>query len=459
MSASANPLASIIVLNYNGLDHLEACLDSLSRLEFPRDRLEILLADNGSSDGSLEFVRSRYPDVSVVELAQNHGFAGGNNRAAEIARGRWVVFLNNDTRVDPRFLERLLDPLSDEVVASSSKILSFDGTKMLYRGAEANLFGFGYQLGMGEEYVPRANETPTEVFFPCGCATAFDRETFLKWGGFDEDFFAYYEDVDLGWRTWMMGGKVLYVPDSIVYHKGDGSFRHVGSGPKHVMWNRNVLFLLYKNYEPETLKKVLPLALLLTMERAFYFLDQKSESARAAVHALFAGDEESAIEDHVREVGLAHLQALDEFIVGLPALREKREFLQKSRQRSDAELARRFSLSLSFQGQVNELTSQSWQARLQPYFTVDGLVSRPDVEEELIRRLTRLEKTVLSNHESFDFLNVELKRKTEDQEEKTRVIEGLSRHIEELTLDRLELQRIRSKRWFRMIDRALKVFR
>lgn len=267
-----SPDVSVIVLNFNSLQYLEPCFSSLSTLDYPADRLELILADNASSDGSLEFVRERYPQVRVVALPHNYGFSRGNNLAAAEARGKYVAFLNPDMRVEPTWLSELVKPAlaANDVAAVGSRILSWDGKRIDFAGSLHNFYGHGWQVGFGDENISNYVEN-REILAPCGGAMLIDRQVFLDVGGFDEDFFAYFEDSDLGWRLWVMGYRAMLAARSVTYHVHHGAWGQVGHARKLVLYERNALYSLIKNYDDENLARVLPVALLLLLERAYLY--------------------------------------------------------------------------------------------------------------------------------------------------------------------------------------------
>ncbi len=271
----ALPSATVVVLNHNGRHYLDTCFRSLRELMYPADRLEIMLADNFSTDGSVEFTRQNFPEVKVVAHPANYGFSRGNNLAAAQAKGEVVAFLNNDMRVDRRWLIELARPLVDdpEVVCSGSKILTWDGKQIDFAGSAMNFYGFGYQLGWGDDSVTSASADDgfRNILFPCGGAMLVRRQPFLESGGFDEDFFAYYEDVDLGWRLWVLGYKIVFAPRSITYHFHHGYWGKVADEKKRVLYERNATLAMIKNYEDDHLHRFLPAALMLLSRRAYLF--------------------------------------------------------------------------------------------------------------------------------------------------------------------------------------------
>jgi len=281
------PAISVLVLNFNGLKHLEPCFSSLLQLDYPADKLELVLVDNHSSDGSVEFMQAHFPSVKIICHPQNYGFSKGNNLGAEQVQGKFVAFLNNDMRVDGRWLIELVQPLlrTPDVICAGSKILSWNGEYIDFAGSAANILGHGFQEGWGEP--PEAYGEEKLILAPCGGAMLIDRQVFLQVGGFDEDFFAYFEDIDLGWRLWVMGYQVAYAPRSIAYHVHHAWWGSVSSAKTTVLYERNALWTMFKNYDEETLHRILPMALLLYLRRAYLAADVnvaafRSESVEVA---------------------------------------------------------------------------------------------------------------------------------------------------------------------------------
>ena len=264
------PTVTVVVLNYNSQVHLRDNLDSLTQLDYPPDRVELLLADNASDDGSPDWVAAHYPNVRITRNDSNLGFAAGNNMGAQAARGEWVVFLNPDTRVAPNWLSELIRPTrcDPEIICVASKMLSWEGAKIDFADAAINFMGWGCQPGYGSSRINEFNQTK-DLLFACGGALLIKRQEFLRAGGFDPAFYAYYEDVDLGWRLWLMGHRVVFAPHAVVYHRHHGSWNAVSDIKRWVLSERNTLFTIIKNYDDQNLAQVLPAALLLVMQRAY----------------------------------------------------------------------------------------------------------------------------------------------------------------------------------------------
>jgi GT2 family glycosyltransferase len=278
--ATEPPSVSIVVLNWNGRGHLTACLESLLALDYPVSRLQILLCDNGSTDGSVEFVRERFPSVTVVPLDHNYGFAEGNNRAAQVATGEWVGFLNNDMWVEPPWLKNMVEPLADMpgVACVASRIMNWDGSAIDFIGGGISFHGHGYQIDQGSR--TSVHDKPRRLLFACGGAMLIKRGLFLEIGGFDPGFFAFFEDVDLGWRLNLLGHDVWYTPAATAYHRHHGTANRIEPHQIGVLFERNALAMIYKCFDDDNLAAALPAALLLVNERGLELasLDMRSFS-------------------------------------------------------------------------------------------------------------------------------------------------------------------------------------
>jgi GT2 family glycosyltransferase len=256
------------VLNWNGRKHLSTCLDSLQELDYPAERLELVVCDNGSEDGSVELVRGSYPRFTLIELDRNYGFAEGNNRAAAAAKGDWVGFLNNDMVVDPSWLKDLVAPLEDNpgIACLASRIVNWKASKIDFIGGGINFQGHGLQLDYARPSSPR--DVARRILFACGGAMLVRRELFLEVGGFDPSYFAFFEDVDLGWRLNLLGHDVWYNPAATVRHKHHGTASRFTDYQLKLLSERNALYTIFKNYDEENFHRVLPVAMMLLNEKA-----------------------------------------------------------------------------------------------------------------------------------------------------------------------------------------------
>jgi len=249
---------SVIVLNWNGKYHLERCLSSVLKQTYPN--FEVVLVDNASTDGSVEFVRKRFPEVMIIHNEENLGFAAGNNVAIRATRGNYIATLNNDTQVDPHWLEELVraaeaDP---KVGMCSSKMLFLHRPDIINStGISLDKAGIAWDRRGGER--DKGEESrPIEVFGPCAGAALYRRAMLEGVGLFDEDFFAYFEDVDLAWRARLAGWRCLYVPTAKVYHLYSATGVE-GSPFKNYLMGRNKIWMILKNYAAPELFLYLPI--------------------------------------------------------------------------------------------------------------------------------------------------------------------------------------------------------
>jgi hypothetical protein len=246
---------TVIVLNWNGLRFLGPCITSLMRQKFCE--YELILIDNGSDDGSVDYVKKNFHSVRVVENAKNLGFAEGNNVGLRVAIGQHVIVLNNDTRVPPDFIETLVNSASrDSKIASvGCRIVQEDGS-MKYGPLVTNN-GFLVPLFMGSVSFPdriaRLFGGEGDCATNCAAAALYRRHVLEEVGGFDPDFWSDWEDHDLGFRLWVAGYKNFYTTRTQVLHVGGGSFGRELSKDRYVRIIRNMLFTYVKNYESRNL--------------------------------------------------------------------------------------------------------------------------------------------------------------------------------------------------------------
>jgi GT2 family glycosyltransferase len=254
-----HPKVAVIIPNWNGRRFLSACFDSLRAQRF-RD-FEILLVDNGSRDDSLALTAAGYPEVRVIALPANVGFAPAVNRGIEAASGPYVALLNNDTEADPEWLGELVRALeaNPHAASAASKMLEHgDGRRdRLYGlGQALTADGTPHRVGAGE--VDRGQwDGVREVFSACGGAAIYRRSVLEEIGLLDEAFFAYLEDDDWAFRARLAGYRCVAVPTAVVYHVGSGT-SGAGSPLVFRLGTRNRVRLLLKNYPVSWLLRYLP---------------------------------------------------------------------------------------------------------------------------------------------------------------------------------------------------------
>lgn len=215
------PLVSVLVVNFNGVRHLPACLAALAAQTLPRHRFEVVVVDNASRDGSVELLRRDHPWVRVVPRPDNSGFAGGNNAGLPFVRGRWLVLLNNDTVPDPHWLEELVVAAQPGGAAASKLVFAHDPTTLNSAGLDLLRDGRGADRGFRQPDRGQF-ERPGPVFAGCGAAVLLDAHA-VDATLFDPRYFVYYEDLDTFWRAGLDGRRAEYAPRSLVRHVHGGS--------------------------------------------------------------------------------------------------------------------------------------------------------------------------------------------------------------------------------------------
>lgn len=274
------PQITVIVVNWNGKHFLEACLSAMRRQTF--QDFETLLVDNGSEDGSVAYVRDYFPDVRVIPLERNIGFSLGNIAGYAKAHGEIIALLNNDTEVDPRWLEELANACREFPGAGSfaSKMLYFDERNRIDNcGFGVTTAGFTVERGRDEEDGP-AWSKPCRVFGACGGAAAYRRTMLEDVGFLDPDFFMTYEDVDLSFQAQLRGYECMFVPGAIVYHRYRATMKKYWTLSRQIFFSqRNVEFVYFKNMPLELILRSLPQRLTYELGSAAYFIKAGAGSA------------------------------------------------------------------------------------------------------------------------------------------------------------------------------------
>lgn len=238
---------SIIIPTWNGLRYLPTCLNAVQRQTYPQ--YEVVLVDNGSSDGSCEFVANHYPKVHVLRVERNLGFAGGTNLGIRNTHSEYVATLNDDTEVEPTWLEELVTAMDSDasIGMCASKMLFYDQRQVINSaGIAVDRVGIAWDREGGKPD-DSAESKPCEIFGPCAGAALYRRAMLDEIGLFDDEYFAYLEDVDLAWRAQACGWRCLYVPSARVYHVHSASGQE-GSSFKHYLLGRNKWWTIIKNY-------------------------------------------------------------------------------------------------------------------------------------------------------------------------------------------------------------------
>lgn len=248
----------LIILNWNGRRFLEPCLEAVLAQTY-RD-FQIWIVDNGSTDGSVAFIRTRYPQARLIVNASNRGFAAANNQAIRAGTAEYVATLNNDTEVEPAWLEALVQAMDahPRVGMCASKML-FAGSQTVINsaGIVIDRVGIAWDRSGGQRDDPHEDKMQF-VFGACAGAALYRRAMLDEIGLFDEDFFAYLEDVDLAWRAQWAGWQSLYIPQARLYHRHSATAKE-GSPFKNHLLGRNKVWLIAKNYPAPHIWAYLPL--------------------------------------------------------------------------------------------------------------------------------------------------------------------------------------------------------
>lgn len=302
---------TVVIPNWNGEAFLPAVLSSLAAQVNDGLQVDVLVVDNGSTDRSRDIVESWVPSTGLVALESNLGFAEACNRGARESSATYIAFLNNDARVDHAWLvelARFLDGNPDAAVAGSL-VLDWDGRTVDFAGSGLSGLARGIQLDFGK---PRsaAPQEPTRQLFVNGAAMLVRREVFLDAGGFDPRFFAYYEDVDLGWRMWVKGWDVVLVPSSVVYHRHHGTGVRLRRDQVELLLTRNALMTVVKNLGDSRLAAYLPILLLAEADRLRTMSNVDAANHRPpGVDSLALSARVNRPERHQRARGLRQLLA------------------------------------------------------------------------------------------------------------------------------------------------------
>jgi GT2 family glycosyltransferase len=316
VATSELPDVTVVIVTCNGRTLLAECLASLREQDYPARRIEILVYDNGSSDGTVDWLAREHPAVRVIAARDNTGFAAPNNRAAAAARSSLLCLVNNDMRFARTFLRELVTARATTgATCVGARILSADGIRIEFDGGTMSFYGHGAPWRNGADASRHAAETtPRDSLFASGGAMLVERDAFLEAGGFDESYFAYFEDVDLGWRLWTLGERCTHAPAARAFHREHASEHLLGPGRRMAMLERNALCSVWKNYEAERGQRMFGCALALASERA----------------RLDPGRREACEQGTLEAIAL------------LPEMEERRRALSKRRRRSDLDVVALF---------------------------------------------------------------------------------------------------------------------
>lgn len=354
----------IVIVTWNGLEHtlqsLEAVLPQAARLDAP-----VTVVDNGSTDGTGDVLRKRYPSVKVVPLERNTGFTGGVRAGIEATPTDAIVLLNNDAIPREGWLLALTSALAEaaaDVIAVSGRIIDFVGQKIDFIGGILTFDGHAFQRHYGSRVgsVPEPKNA-SELLFACGGNMILRRHEFLELGGFDDSYFAYLEDVDFGWRSWIAGYRILYCEGAVVRHRSSATSDTLGAFERGVLFERNALWTALKNFDDEVFRETSGAIFLTLLHRLHTYVVERNGDASALVAApigesappppdgLFAqlknfvrrAPRHAEITDDLTRMQFRAMSAIFESFDQIAIARQR---VQSLRKRSDLEIFQKFPL-------------------------------------------------------------------------------------------------------------------
>lgn len=320
------------MVNYNGKTHLKEFFESVFRLNYPKDNYEVVVIDNASTDGSPEWIEQNYPEVKLIRLNKNTGFAAGNNIGVRYCQGEFIALINNDTVLEENWLSELVkQAVSEPNAIYGSKMLRYSKHDYIVYGG-GKLFAWGEPCHLNTYAKDTGNDNGIlPSMYADGCGALIPKGVFEKISGFDESYFCYCEDIELSWKAWLMGYRVYFVPTARFYHKVSATL----GGRSHAfiyLVTRNQMRNIIKFIEMPDLLAMAPLfaGYTLILYLAVYGYQEHNFSL-------------------IFPIMRAHLKILSE----LPSLIKARRQIQKNRRVKDKEL-RKMGLIFSFNDSIKE---------------------------------------------------------------------------------------------------------
>jgi GT2 family glycosyltransferase len=368
-------------VNWNGREHTLACLRSIEpQLEAfaGQGGAVVTVVDNGSIDGSAGAVATSFPQVRLIRLDSNRGFTGGLAAAVSTSAARNVIFLNNDAIAEEGWLAaltRAIESEPDDVIAIGGKIIDISGRLIDFIGGMLTFDGHAFQNGFRDPLGSRPEpEAGAEILFACGGNMIARRQPLLDLGGFDDDYFAYLEDVDFGWRAWLSGFRVLWEPRAVVRHASSATSDRLGSFERGVLFERNALQTAIKNYEADLLHDLAGPIFFTYLHRLHHYAVRRNPRAQELTREPFTADPPPSpaptlwrrVKRRIRRFlqqrlfpqnGADALAAIDDPLTAMQfrafdwivrngdRIGAKRSEVQRRRKRSDAEIFARFPLT------------------------------------------------------------------------------------------------------------------
>lgn len=360
----------VVIVTWNGREDTLRAVEGVLAQRIPQrvSKLTVTVVDNGSTDGTAEALARRFPQVRRHELWSNRGFTGGVRLGVTTSDAEYVILLNNDAVPEPDWLREIVDAIvlappdviavGGEIVDSSGALVDFARGAMTFDG---HAFQIGFRKNRDEVSIPPPG---SEILFACGGNMIVRREAFLAIGGFDDDYFAYLEDVDFGWRSWIAGRRTLWEPRARVRHRSAATSDRLGSFERGVLFERNALQTAIKNYEDGLMQKAAAAVFLTALHRMHRYTLDRNDAARlrrppldeAPIQAppgagllartlrklgLRSASRSACLDD---ELTAMQFRALEWFFRNEPKVMAKRTAVQAMRRRGDEEILEKFPL-------------------------------------------------------------------------------------------------------------------
>ncbi len=363
----------MIIVSWNGredtLRAVESVTSQIGRGELQAADVSVTVVDNGSTDGTSDALTSHHPSVSIRRLPENRGFTGGIGEGVARSSAKYLIFLNNDAVAEPGWLHHSVQAMraaADDVIGIGGKIIDMEGRLVDFIGGVLTFDGHAFQTSfrepLSETQEPLAG---AELLFACGGNMIVRREAFVGLGGFDDDYFAYLEDVDFGWRSWLSGWRIIYNPSAVVRHKSAATSDRIGIYERGLLFERNALQTAVKNYDEELFGLTAGSLFLTLLHRLHYYVLHRSQDAEALRKPPIGGQQPgpqaprrgrlATMAARVRRkltrrpgvviddpLAIMQFRAIDWFFQNLDHIIEKRRTVQKLRRRSDREIFAKF---------------------------------------------------------------------------------------------------------------------
>lgn len=391
----------VVIINWNGRDDTLRCVASVHEqaLACSSARVGIIVVDNGSSDGTPGVLLARFPEVHVLELASNRGFTGGIHAGVGFSSADCVIFLNNDAEAEPGWLVALVEAIQsspDDVVAVGGRIVDWERARVDFIGGVMTFDGHGFQRDFRRPLGEVEEPPKGEVLFACGGNMIVRRERFLELGGFDDDYFAYLEDVDFGWRAWIAGSRILYEPSAVVRHHSSATSDRLGAFERGVLFERNAAQTVLKNYGPPELRGAAGAIFMTLLHRLHAYAVSRNDGGEELQRPAFGEGRETpgaarSLLQRLRKrlvnrlyrtrtvvlhdpLTIMQFRAIDWLFRNSASLMQKRDTVQRTRKRTDAEIFARFPLHVvpTYIGDRELMASKLFQELIPTLPTVDA---------------------------------------------------------------------------------------